>query len=71
MSFNKGKSVESIVGKLTATVSELEKHAEDQLNKAYLQKAVAAAAEEAHKLHNAEHELAKKVAGNIKALLGA
>jgi len=69
--FNNGKSVETITAKLSSTVAELERHAEDQLAKADLQKAVAAAAELAHGAHKAEHELAKKVAGNIKALLGA
>lgn len=68
--FNNNKSVETITAKLSATVSELEAHASDQLKKAEDQKALAVAAEYAHRAHTAEHELAKKVAGNIKALLG-
>ena len=70
MSFN-SKSVESITGKLTKTVAELEKHAKAQLDHAAAQKLVAQAAEAAHKAHTREHELALKVASNIKALLGA
>lgn len=64
------KSVEKITSKLSKTVAELEAHADDQLQKAQAQKAAAAAAENAHAAHKREHELAKKVAGNIKALLG-
>lgn len=72
MSFlNTKKSVESITSKLTSTITELEQHAEDQLFRAAEQKAVAAAAALAHEAYKAEHELAKRVAGNIKALLGA
>ena len=69
--FNKSKSVDSILSSLTSTVAQLELHAEEQKVKASVQKAAAAAAELAHKAHVAEHDLAKKVAGNIKSLLGA
>ena len=71
MSFSKNKSVESITNKLSATVTELENHAKAQLDRAAAQKLVAQAAEAAHRAHTREHELALKVAGNIKALLGA
>ena len=67
----KNKSVESITAKLSSTVEELEQHAQDQLTKANLKQQEARVLEAEHKAHKAEHELAKKVAGNIKALLGA
>lgn len=69
--FNKSKSVETILGTLTGTVAELERHADDQLVKAHAQSEAARLAQFAHDEHKAEHALAKKVAGNIKALLGA
>lgn len=69
--FSKSKSVDSILSSLTSTVAKLELHAEEQKVKAATQKAVASAAELAHKAHVAEADLAKKVAGNIKSLLGA
>lgn len=69
--FDKNKSVETITAKLTSTVAELERHADDQLVKAAAQKAAAVEAEHNHRAHFAEHELAKRVATNIKALLGA
>lgn len=65
----KPRSVESITAKLHKTVSELDWHAEDQLNKAQGQQEAIAAAVAAHDAHKAEHERAKKVASNIKALL--
>jgi hypothetical protein len=70
--FSKPKptSVEAITGKLHDTVAELERHAEDQLDKAYLQKCAIAAAEAAHDAHKVEHELARTVASNIKSLPG-
>ena len=66
----KVKSVESITAKLSSTVSALETHAEEQLAKASVKRAEAAAAAVAEKAHRAEHETAKKVAANIKNLLG-
>lgn len=67
---NAFKSVETITAKLADTVRELEAHAEAQLNNAQVKKAEAAAARLAHEAYVAEHELATKVAGNIKKLLG-
>lgn len=64
-------SVESITAKLHDTVAELESHAEGQRELANHAKRRIADAQVALYDHNAEHERANKVAGNIKALLGA
>lgn len=69
--FKSPKSVASITAKLNNTVDELEAHAEDQLVQANLQRDVAAEARAAEAAAVREHELAKQVATNIKALLGA
>ncbi|RAV17548.1 hypothetical protein DQP57_00550 [Mycobacterium colombiense] len=66
---DKAKSVETITAKLADTVNELERHADEQLEKAAAQKAAAYAAEAAHAAHKAEHHLANAVASNIRALL--
>lgn len=66
----KSKSVDSITAKLNSTVAELESHAQAQLARAAVERAKAAAAKLAHEAHTAEHDRAKLVASNIKALLG-
>jgi hypothetical protein len=65
------KSVASITEGLSDTLAELEAHAEDQRTQAAFQKAMAERALTVADEHKAESELATKVAGNIKALLGA
>lgn len=65
----KPKSVETITAKLQSTVAELEAHAEHQLSAAAYQAGVAVEAEKRHVAHRAEYDLARTVAGNIKALL--
>ncbi len=65
------KSVASITEGLNDTLAELEAHAEDQTAQAALQKAMAEQALSAADAHKVESELATRVAGNIKALLGA
>jgi hypothetical protein len=67
----KPKNVETITAKLHDTVAELERHAEDQLLEADYQLVRRDAANLAHEVHKAEHALAKRVAGNIKTLLGS
>jgi hypothetical protein len=64
------QSVASITTRLHDTVSDLERHADDQLYLAKSQRAIAADAEAAAAAHETEHELANTVAGNIKTLLG-
>lgn len=64
------KSVASITAGLSDTLAELEAHAEDQTAQAAFQKAMAERALRTADEHKAESELATKVAGNIKALLG-
>ncbi|QFG10282.1 hypothetical protein J4U00_gp053 [Mycobacterium phage DyoEdafos] len=65
------KSVASITAGLSDTLAELEAHAEDQTSQAAFQKAMADQALTAAAEHAAESELALKVAGNVRALLGA
>ncbi|QXO14288.1 hypothetical protein SEA_CHASER_49 [Mycobacterium phage Chaser] len=65
------KSVASITAGLSDTLAELEAHAEDQTGQAAFQKVMAERALIAAEEHEAESELALKVAGNIKALLGS
>lgn len=64
------KTVATITEGLSDTLAELEAHAEDQTTKAAFQKAMAERALRVADEHKAESELATKVAGNIKALLG-
>lgn len=65
------KNVETITATLHATVAELEGHAENQLAHAARKAAIANAATAARDAHHVEHEKAKAVAANIKALLDA
>lgn len=64
------KSVASITAGLSDTLTELEAHAENQTRQAAFQKSMAEHALRAADEHEAESELATKVAGNIKTLLG-
>lgn len=64
------KSVASITAGLSDTLAELETHAEEQAARVAFQQAVAAQALAAADEHKAESNLAIKVAGNIKTLLG-
>lgn len=65
------KTVASITAGLSDTLAELQAHAEHQTSQAAFQKSMAERALLAADEHEAESELAIKVAGNIKALLGA
>lgn len=65
------RSVASITAGLSDTLAELEAHADDQTTQAEAQRQMAEYALAAAEKHKAESELATKVAGNIKALLGA
>ncbi|UVF61227.1 hypothetical protein SEA_DUNCANSLEG_51 [Mycobacterium phage DuncansLeg] len=65
------KTVASITAGLTDTLAELEAHADEQTTQAEAQRQMAEYALAAADKHAAESELAVKVAGNIKALLGA
>ncbi|OYN81709.1 hypothetical protein [Mycolicibacterium sphagni] len=63
------KSVASITAGLNDTLAELEAHAEDQTTQAERQKRWADNALRAAAEHEAEVIQARKIAGNIKALL--
>ncbi|WPH57719.1 hypothetical protein [Mycobacterium phage WXIN] len=65
------KTVASITAGLSDTLAELEAHAEHQTSQATFQESVAERALQAANEHKAESKQAIKVAGNIKALLGA
>ena len=69
--FEAPKSVASITAGLGDTLAELEAHAEHQTAQAAFQKAMAERALCVAAEHTAESELATKVAGNVRALLGA
>lgn len=65
------KSVASITAGLWDTLTELQDHADQQAAHAKLQQEMADRALVARDEHDAEAAQARKVAGNIKALLGA
>ncbi|ALF00360.1 hypothetical protein SEA_ARCHIE_54 [Mycobacterium phage Archie] len=65
------KSVASITAGLSDTLAELEAHADDQAEQVSFQNMLAAQARNAAKAHEVEHDKARKIAGNIKALLDA
>ncbi|MBR1173911.1 hypothetical protein JQ617_08095 [Bradyrhizobium sp. KB893862 SZCCT0404] len=69
-SFESGKTVSSITANLTKTVKDLEAHAAQQVAYAQRKTVAAAKALKEHAEHTAEVEAARKVAANIKNLLG-
>lgn len=68
-SSSKPKSVASITAKLNDTVAELEAHADDQQAQADEYRTAVAVARANEVAAVREHELAKRVAGNIRSLL--
>lgn len=64
------KTVASITAKLKKTIDELEAHAEDQAYQVERKAALIATMTAEKVEHSREFELAKKVADNIRAMLG-